>query len=112
MNNKITLQEIIDRTVALHKAFRKTEIRPWNIDIYAVELLAEAGTLADSIMIKEGYRKLRSGQVIDLEDDICDVIFVLLMIAHHYEINVEQAYLSMIDSAYEKIANQSNNDID
>lgn len=108
MSNKITFQELVDRTAALQAVFQKNEKRPWTIDTYVMELLAEAGTLADSIVIKEGYRTVRPGQDIDLEDDICDVIFILLLIANHYGIDLEQAYLSMIDATREKLKHRSN----
>ncbi len=104
MRENITIHEIMEKTTGLQKLFRKIENKPWTIDTFIIELLAEAGTLADSIMIKEGYRNLRTGQKpIDLEDDICDILFVLFMIADYYEINIGNSYLSMIASTRSKL---------
>ena len=104
MDEKITIQDLMKKTIELQELFRKIENRPWTIETFAIELSAEVGTLADSIMIKEGYRKLRSGQMpIDIEDDICDILFVILMIADYYGIDVGQSYLSMIESTRRKL---------
>jgi NTP pyrophosphatase (non-canonical NTP hydrolase) len=104
MNQEITVKELFKETLELQKLFSQLEGKPWTVEAFVVELLAEAGTLADSIMIQEGYRKLRSEQdKIDLEDDICDILFVLLMIADYYKIDIGQAYLSMISSTRKKL---------
>ena len=104
MDEKITIQDLIQRTAELQELFRKIENRPWTINTFAIELTAEVGTLADGIMIKDVSSKLRSGQKpVNLEDAICDVLFVVFMIADYYEINIEQSYLSMIDSTRRKL---------
>ncbi len=99
----MTIQELVDETKRLQNRFSELESRPWTIETYAVELLAEAGTLADSIMIQEGYRQIRPGQEINLDDDICDILFVLIMIANHYSIDLEESYVSMLKSTFEKL---------
>ena len=103
MTKKMTVQELVDETRQLHERFKELESRPWTIETYAIELLAEAGTLADSIMIQEGYRQLRPGQELDLKDDICDILFVLIMIANYYDISLEDAYASMLRETFEKL---------
>ena len=100
---KMTIEEMVAETRRLQMRFREVESRRWTIETYVVELLAEAGTLADSLMIQEGYRQLRPGQEIDLEDDICDILFVLIMIADYYQICLEDAYASMLRNALEKL---------
>lgn len=99
---------ITDRSIEVSGAITQMESRPWTIDTYAIELLAESGTLADSIMIQEGYRPLRPNQEINLDDDICDVLFVLIMIANHYGINLEEAYTSMLRTTFEKLSKRNN----
>lgn len=110
MNQEITIKELFKKTVELQKLFSQLEEKPWTIDTFVIELLAEAGTLADSIMIQEGYRKLRHGQEeIDLEDDICDILFVLIMIANYYRIDIGKSYLSMVNSTQKKLEDQIEN---
>lgn len=103
-NEDITIQKLIKKTVELRELFSKIEEKPWNIEAFMIELLAETGTLADSVMIKEGYRKTRSeGEEIDLEDDISDILFLLIMIAEHYNIDIASSYIQMIDSTHKKL---------
>jgi NTP pyrophosphatase (non-canonical NTP hydrolase) len=75
----------------------------WDISVMLTELTGEVGTLADSIMIKEGHRRPRNDEPIDLEDDIVDVMFMLIRIADHYEIDLENAYKKMIQRTREKL---------
>ena len=109
MKEIITIQELVKQTKELQKLFRQAEHKPWTIDTFVMELLAETGTLADSIMIKEQYRKPRPIQPqINLEDDVCDVLFVLFMIADYYGINIEKSYKKMIDSTRKKLESSMN----
>jgi NTP pyrophosphatase (non-canonical NTP hydrolase) len=79
-------------------------VGPWNADIMMVELAAEVGTLADSIMIREGHRPPRSSlDDIDLEDDVADVLFMLVRIADHYNIDLDNAYERMICGTRRKL---------
>jgi NTP pyrophosphatase (non-canonical NTP hydrolase) len=79
------------------------EVGKWDIPVMVTELVGEVGTLADSIMMKERYRPLRDGDHIDLEDDIVDVLFMLIRIADHYEIDLESAYKAMIARTRKKL---------
>jgi len=79
------------------------EVGKWDIPVMVTELVGEVGTLADSIMMKERYRPLRDGDHIDLEDDIVDVLFMLIRIADHYEIDLESAYKAMIERTRKKL---------
>lgn len=104
MGSDLTVKDLVKETAALQKLLGRFEARPWTAEAFVIELLAEAGTLADSVMIKEGYRKLRDSQdAIDLEDDICDVLFVLLMIADHYGIDIGKSYLFMVNTTRKKL---------
>lgn len=71
------------------------QVGSWSVPVMVTELVAEVGTLADSIMIHEGYRRSR-GDPLDLHDDLADVLFMLLRIADHYQIDMERAYVEML----------------
>ncbi len=108
MSTADTMTDLARKTEELRQLFAKVENRPWTIEAYAIELLAEVGTLADSLMIQENYRSLRADQdPLDLEDDIVDVMFVLFMIANHYGIDVAAAYGKMVEETKQKIAGMS-----
>jgi len=79
------------------------EVGKWEISVMVTELVGEVGTLADSVMIKEHYRRPRNEDHIDLEDDIVDVMFMLIRIADHYEIDLESAYKAMIARTRKKL---------
>ena len=53
MTGNLTVQKLVEETKRLQQRFQELESRPWSIEAYAMELLAEAGTLADSLMIKK-----------------------------------------------------------
>lgn len=97
------VSEMVTATRQLIMLFQKVEPRPWGIEAMMTELAGEVGTLADSVMIKEGYRQLRDGDTLDLEDDLADVLFMLIRIADHYHINLETTYMQMIQSTQAKL---------
>jgi NTP pyrophosphatase (non-canonical NTP hydrolase) len=99
----MTVKELIDRTEETLQRFRSVEKRPWTPEACMTELMAEAGTLADSIMIREGYRSRGGDHKVDLEDDISDVLFMLIMICQHYGIDLEKAYRRMLDDTDAKL---------
>lgn len=95
--------ELVELTRSLIKLFKQVEPRDWGIEAMAVELTAETGTLADSIMIQEGYRRMRQGGELDLEDDVVDIMFMLIRIADYYQIDLEAAYTRMIETTTAKV---------
>lgn len=101
--NVMQVAELVEMTRALIKLFKQIEPRDWGIEAMAVELTAETGTLADSIMIQEGYRQMRQGGELDLEDDVVDIMFMLIRIADHYQIDLEAAYTKMIETTTAKV---------
>ena len=97
------VDEMVQMTRELMELFKQVEPREWDATAMATELNAETGTLSDTIMIKEGYRQLRPGTALDLEDDIVDVMFMLIRIALHYDIDFEAAYRQMVEETRAKI---------
>jgi NTP pyrophosphatase (non-canonical NTP hydrolase) len=97
------VSEMILMTRRVTRLFDKL-VDEWQPSVMVTELVGEVGTLADSIMIREGHRPPReSSDTIDLEDDVVDVLFMLIRIADHYDIDLEQAYKNMILETREKL---------
>ena len=95
----MSLSDTQRQTSAYIQRFRAIELKPWGIEATLVELLAECGTLADYVMQKEGYRKPRDGNEIadeELGDAISDIMFILFMIAEHFNIDMDKAYANML----------------
>jgi NTP pyrophosphatase (non-canonical NTP hydrolase) len=102
------LSKMIEMTREVEALFEMLNTKKWSIETKITELVGEVGTLADSIMIKEGYRSLRKGQKIDLGDDIVDIIFMLALIADHYCIDLEKTYENMIETTKAKLEKKIN----
>jgi NTP pyrophosphatase (non-canonical NTP hydrolase) len=96
------ISDMVQMTREVTRMFDK-DVGTWDIPIMVTELVGEVGTLADSVMIKERYRRPRNEEHIDLEDDIVDVMFMLIRIADHYNIDLESAYETMIERTREKL---------
>ena len=97
------ISEMVTMSRQLIALFQKVEPRPWGVEAMLTELAGEVGTLADSVMIKEGYRRLRDGDTLNLEDDVADVLFMLIRIAEHYQINLEATYTQMVETTQAKL---------
>lgn len=97
------VSEMVEMTREVTRLFDITVPRPWGIEAMVTELVGEVGTLADSIMITEGYRRSREQNEIDLEDDVVDIMFMLIRIADYYNIDLEKAYTQMIDITRKKL---------
>jgi NTP pyrophosphatase (non-canonical NTP hydrolase) len=97
------VSEMIAMTREITRLFDKL-VGKWNSSVMVTELVGEVGTLADSIMIHDGHRPPReNSEAINLEDDVVDVLFMLIRIADHYDIDLEQAYKNMIQETHEKL---------
>jgi NTP pyrophosphatase (non-canonical NTP hydrolase) len=97
--------KLIQQTRELQRRFSLINSRTWTIETYMIELLGETGSLADSIMLKENYRPIRAGQKpVNLADDIVDIIFILVNIADHYGIDLEESYKEMLRVTDEKLS--------
>src|SRR6266852_6243169 len=97
------LSEIIAKTREITRLLDEL-VGEWDASVMVTELTGEVGTLADSIMIREGYRPARNEEDnIDLEDDIVDILFMLIRIADHYDIDLEDAYQNMIRQTRRKL---------
>jgi NTP pyrophosphatase (non-canonical NTP hydrolase) len=101
----LTLQELVEQTRQLQRRLDARAGRAWTVDAYVVELLAEAGTLADAVMVQEGYRRLRPDHVPpDIASDLAGILFLLMGIADHYDVDLEAAYRGLIRTATESSA--------
>ncbi|GHP00748.1 hypothetical protein KSF_107950 [Reticulibacter mediterranei] len=96
------ISEMVARTRDVTSLFDKL-VGPWDPTVMMTEMAGEVGTLADSIMIREGHRPPRDGVDVDLEDDIVDVLFMLVRIADHYGIDLERTYQIMILEVQQKL---------
>jgi NTP pyrophosphatase (non-canonical NTP hydrolase) len=90
MQERLTLPDLLAQTREVTHLFDQL-VGPWTPAIMMSEQTAEVGTLADSFMIVEQHRPPRSGEQIDLADDVADVLFLLFRLADHYCIDLQKA---------------------
>jgi NTP pyrophosphatase (non-canonical NTP hydrolase) len=98
MEELLTLPDLLAHTSEITQLFDQL-VGPWTPVLMMTELTAEVGTLADGIMIVEQHRSPRQNTPpIDLADDLADVLFMLLRLADHYCIDLQEAYTNMLTS--------------
>jgi NTP pyrophosphatase (non-canonical NTP hydrolase) len=97
------ISDMVERTREVTALFDEVVPRTWGIEAMMVELVGEVGTLADEIMLQEGYRRTRSADRLRLEDEVVDVLFMLVRVADYYGIDLDEAYVTMLDKTEAKL---------
>jgi len=100
MASSYTFQDLIGMTRKVISAFDRAEQRPWTIETTMIELTKQVGDLAKRIMVTERYylpdRNRRAdyhSTVEDIGDELADILYCLIRIADHYQIDLETAHI-------------------
>lgn len=99
MQKHYSFQEIIKLKEKIAEEFEKKEERPWNVESTFIELAKQVGDLAKNIMIYEKYytpdvkSRYNIGEIENIADELADIFFMLVRIARHYKIDLEEANL-------------------
>lgn len=106
MPNSLTFQEVIEKTEVVVRAFKKVEQKPWGIEGNMIELAKQVGDLAKNVMTYEQYYLASRASTPEYQtskekiaDELSDLLFMVIRIANHYQIDLEQAHLKMFDEA-------------
>ena len=70
--------------------------KPWGIYQRFNDLVEETGELANAIQVKEGW-KTKNRAKADLVNSVCDVLYSILLIADHYDIDLEVEYRAVLE---------------
>ncbi len=65
--------------------------KEWSAHNRFVELVEEVGELANAIQTEEGYKSIKRKKS-DITNSVCDILFELLLIADHYNIDLDKEY--------------------
>jgi NTP pyrophosphatase (non-canonical NTP hydrolase) len=95
-----TLADLIDINRQVVAAFDQREQRPWGVETTMIELSKQVGDLAAAVLTLERYylpdresdpryRTDRSR----IANELADILYCLMRIADHYEIDLEAAHL-------------------
>jgi NTP pyrophosphatase (non-canonical NTP hydrolase) len=95
-----TFEDLIEMTRKVITAFQRVERRPWTIETTLIELSKQVGDLAKHVMVIEHYylpdRDQRTDYHTTLEDigdELADILYCLIRIAEHYQIDLEAAHI-------------------
>src|SRR5258705_7299159 len=95
-----SFQDLIDMTRKVIAAFDRVERRPWTIEATTIELMKQTGDLARRIMQQEQYylpdrdqRPEYQASVDDIGDELADILYCVIRIAEHYQIDLEAAHI-------------------
>lgn len=63
----------------------------WGIYQRFNDLVEEVGELANAIQVKEKW-KTKNREKSELVDSVCDVLFSIVLVADHYQIDLDKEY--------------------
>ncbi len=98
MENNLTFKEALNLAKDRIYRMQKLEGRPWNAEGSFIELSKQVGDLAKVMMRYENYyyqetvpdKKMLQE---DLSDELADLLYVIIRLADHYEIDLEEAHI-------------------
>lgn len=105
----ITFQELIKRTRETIKKFQEVEQRQWNAEGCMIELSKQVGELAKNIMMIEKYylstrdqeQEYNKASKEEIANELADILFIIIRLADHYNIDLEKAHLKELDLAWD-----------
>lgn len=98
---KMSFEEAINLAKAIIKRFEKIEGKPWRAEGGLIELSKQVGDLSKLVMAYEGYY-FQGREKVDeqyksskdkIGDELADILFVIVRIATHYDIDLEQSHI-------------------
>ena len=93
------LNEAIKKT---QKVADKMPGEKWGIYQRFNDLVEEVGELANSIQVKEGW-KTKNRAKADLVNSVCDVLYSILLVASHYDIDLEREYPEVLKEIEDRV---------
>ncbi len=98
IDKKLSFQEVINLAQDRIHRMQKLEGKPWSAEGSFIELSKQVGDLAKVIMRYENYyyqekepdKKVLKGE---LSDELADLLYVLIRLADHYEVDLEEAHI-------------------
>ena len=89
--SRITFEEI-NRKIAVARG------KEWNPFVIVADILEEAGEVASTVKGLEGYKppeKVKTKEMLAAE--LSDLLYGLFLLAEHYKINLEEAFIQTIE---------------
>jgi NTP pyrophosphatase (non-canonical NTP hydrolase) len=96
-----TLADLIEINRTVATAFDERERRPWGVETLVMELSKQVGDLARAVLTTENYYLADRdkdpkycGGASRIANELADILYCLIRLADHYEIDLEEAHLS------------------
>lgn len=96
-----SLADLIDMNRAVSAAFDAQERRAWGPEVLLVELSKQVGDLARAVLVTESYYLADrdndpkyGGDRGRIANELADILYCLLRLADHYDIDLELAHVS------------------
>jgi len=103
----MSLEELKPKTKKLVERFKDIEPRRWSVEGSIMELMTEIGDLTELVLRKEYYKENVYDDVdFQIRDELADIIFVVIRLADHYGVNLDQAYSEMLESVSNRLSNK------
>jgi len=88
----VTINEAVDKT---KKVAEKMPGKKWGIYQRFNDLVEEIGELANALQVKEGWKTKKRSKA-DLADSVCDVLYSVLLISAHYNLDLDKEYTKVL----------------
>jgi NTP pyrophosphatase (non-canonical NTP hydrolase) len=91
---------------AYNRLNEKQGRKAWSGPAYAMGLVGDVGDLMKLVMAKDNLRSVKDGGDVDkkLRHELGDCLWSLFVLAEHYNINLEEAFLDTMSELEERIA--------
>jgi len=106
MNNSLTFQEVVEKSLEVIRKFEEVEKRKWGAEGATIELSKQVGELAKNIMMFEGYYMAGRDNLPEyktskdkISDELSDILFMIIRIADYYKIDLEKEHLKQLSIA-------------
>ncbi len=104
---ELTFQEVVEKTNEVIEAFQKVEQRNWGVEGNMIELMKQVGQLSKNVMVFEKYYlaermedpNYNKASKDEIGNELSDILFMIIRIANHYEIDLEKAHMKELDIA-------------
>jgi NTP pyrophosphatase (non-canonical NTP hydrolase) len=100
------LDELRERALRVHDLYdelnRRERGRTWTREEFMLGFVGDVGDLAKLVMAQEGARDRPGGRAA-LEHELADCLWSVLILAHHYGVDLEAAFCRTTDELAEAI---------
>lgn len=100
--------DLIERALKVRAEYAKLEQarygRLWEMDEIALGFMGDVGNLAKLVIAKNGVRDISDTDA-KLAHELSDCLWSIIVLAHHYDIDLETSFFETMDEISQQIKN-------